>query len=309
MGTAWLEDGSQLFRELLRYFKGACLEEYWSNGVWDIETLALDIELIRAHVVTSGASYLISPLEDIPEVVLPEVLPPWQKEPSEANMSMLTKHELAREAKKVPRRGTKRTREEVSKGGHKGDGSKGLLASGKGPQVPGKGSWVPGKGLHIDAKGAQLNGKGIGKSSEWSLKGGKVLDKGVVIPGFQLKGKGSSKGLQGPNKGGPAFSKAPQMMDKSSQKGMRRLSGKGSLGPGKGMQFTGAISKAGSVAQSKASSVALSKAAGSVAFSKASSVAHHRPMLGKFARRAAQGAKSCVSKEVVEQFLDADFLD
>ena len=57
---------------LQRYFGGAFLDEYYCNGVWDMELLALDMQLLQAHHKLCGAPYL-QPLEAIPEVVFPEV--------------------------------------------------------------------------------------------------------------------------------------------------------------------------------------------------------------------------------------------
>lgn len=62
-------DGKELFRELLRWFPSAELEDYYQNGRWDVETLEIDRELIEAHRKEAGAPEPI-PLE---EVVMPEL--------------------------------------------------------------------------------------------------------------------------------------------------------------------------------------------------------------------------------------------
>jgi len=69
MGTESQPDGKELFRELLSLFPGAALEDYYKNGVWQIETMEIDKELIEAHRKEAGAPEP-TPLE---EVVMPEI--------------------------------------------------------------------------------------------------------------------------------------------------------------------------------------------------------------------------------------------
>lgn len=71
-------DGMQLFRELLRYFGGAYVDEYYRNGSWDTELLELDLQLLQAHHRDAGCPVLKA-LEEIEEVILPELAPPpWR---------------------------------------------------------------------------------------------------------------------------------------------------------------------------------------------------------------------------------------
>lgn len=270
MGTTSMadRDGSLLFRELLRHFGGACVDEYYRAGVWDMETLGLDVELVRAHTRFGPPP---KALEDIPEVVLPDPkdqlpLPPVT-DPKAAG------------------RGTKRTLDEMhkgkgkaEKGGKKGKAEKGASKgglTGKGSRLKGKGSQLKGKGIQLPGKGLQSADKGSPKGSQWPAKG---LSKGqaqIITP--EMQGKGMQKLLQWPGQGA-------QFVDKGSQKGAL------ALGKGKGK-----VKGAQGPAFSKASAHA-------PAYSKA------RVIVGRFAKRAASGA-SHMSKEVKEQFLDADGLD
>jgi len=61
----------ELFRELLRLWPGAVVEEYYyyQTGVWDRECLLIDIELIERHRQEAGSPDP-PPLEDIPEIDL-----------------------------------------------------------------------------------------------------------------------------------------------------------------------------------------------------------------------------------------------
>lgn len=71
--------GSELFRELLRVFPGAVVEDYYKGGRWEVENLLIDAELMERHREEAGAPEPPS-LEEIPEPVLPDaVLPPWQQ--------------------------------------------------------------------------------------------------------------------------------------------------------------------------------------------------------------------------------------
>ncbi|CAE8630738.1 unnamed protein product [Polarella glacialis] len=63
--------GPDLFRELLRQYPLAELEDYYKNGVWQLEMLKLDIEILDAHRAEAGAPYVI-PLD---EVKMPATMP------------------------------------------------------------------------------------------------------------------------------------------------------------------------------------------------------------------------------------------
>jgi len=164
MGNA-RHDGSLLFRQLKRIFGGAYLEEYYWNGTWDMETLALDLELLQKHHRQANSPEL-PPLEDIPQVVLPEpkeVAPPWRKTaeslPTQASPNGIKLNAAARAALA----GTKRTFADISQAvGTKGMGvqlaGKGKVVAGKGVQLAGKGKVVPGKGAQIVRKGTKLSG-------------------------------------------------------------------------------------------------------------------------------------------------------
>jgi len=69
MGTESQPDGKELFRELLSLFPSAFLEDYYKNGVWQIELMEIDKELIEAHRNEAGAPEP-TPLD---EVVMPEI--------------------------------------------------------------------------------------------------------------------------------------------------------------------------------------------------------------------------------------------
>lgn len=304
------KDGPLRFRELLRFFGGACIDEYYKNGVWDMETLALDTQLIEAHLEQAGVSDFPD-LDFIPEVVLPD---PWSTDesssPTAANRGTKRPLEDTKGSKKG--KGKKATQAAAEKGSPKG---KGLLPSGKGMKATGKGSkdvstaakgvQLVGKGPELKGKGSQLLGKASGKAAK-GLSNAVALHRAGLDPKgatkgskwtpaeVQHSGKGSKKGAKGLTnglQGTPAWAKA-------APKGLEKGAGKGkSVGKGlhKGSQ------NGVPYANSKA---------GAPVFSKAGS-AQHRPVLGKFgnkfAKRAARGVTA--SKEVVEAVLDADFLD
>lgn len=406
MGNA-RQDGSLLFRQLLRIFKGAYLEEYYKNGTWDMETLELDLELLQAHhkrcQLKAGAPDP-PPLEDIPEVVLPEpveVVPPWRKTASflsrqaTANGIKLNAAATAAGAGRGLKRPfasvsqaveTKRKAAQLAGKGivvrPPGQGAQ-ILGKGKGKVVPGKGAQRLGKGTRLFgeaigkgeqppgiisqllAKSEEGSGKALGKGvqlpgkdeqllvSKGTKPSGKALGKGGQLPGKdgqllvskgtkpagtvigkgpQLIGKGSkelAEGLKGSQKGvpgAPAFLKATQPLDKSSQKGkgkgkrvqyvksgaverfkaLQGQNGSVPLSNSKAASLALANSKAGSPALTKAGSPAFTKA-GSPAFSKAGPPNRPRIILSKFAKRAAN--RVTMSKEVKEKFLDADDLD
>lgn len=132
-------DGMLLFRELLRYFGGAYVEEYYRNGSWDTELLELDLELLRVHHRQAGKPKLKS-LEEIPEVELPEPAPPpWRTDA----------------AKRAPvGRGTKRRLEAGEKGG------KGAVKQLRASKGKGKGGRVLENAQRFPAG---MNGKASGK--------------------------------------------------------------------------------------------------------------------------------------------------
>jgi hypothetical protein len=78
------QDGSQLFRELLRLLPSLCVEDYYKNGTWDRDGILLDFALIEhnreQHCKTIGSAPTPPALEDIPEVELlvKEKLTPWR---------------------------------------------------------------------------------------------------------------------------------------------------------------------------------------------------------------------------------------
>lgn len=78
------QDGSQLFRELLRLLPSLCVEDYYKNGTWDRDGILLDFALIEhnreQHCKTIGSAPTPPALEDIPEVELlvKEKLAPWR---------------------------------------------------------------------------------------------------------------------------------------------------------------------------------------------------------------------------------------
>ncbi len=317
-------DGSQQFRELLRRFGGACLEEYYRDGFWDMETLALDLEIIEAHVKVSGG--VVLPLDDIPEVVLPETLPPW-KQPAPNPPSAKGK---GKDKGKEKGRGKKRTVDGVivedgaprklarvaSKGSLPGKGSESSSAEwptlGKGKatgkelsQVGGKGVQRKGKGMVIPGKGSQWSAKGtIPPGSDWEQwsakgpsKGSMSLGKGAQAPASGWEWQGKGKGAEWSVTGMPLPVKGKQ------SKG----SAKGSLPTKNGLQKGSQVAGKGGKMSVKGSQL---PGKGAAAYAKAHPHAAlqkvNRPV-GKFAKRAAAGSK--VSKEVRDLFLDADGLD
>lgn len=349
-------DGSLLFRQFKRYFQGAYLEEYYWNGTWDMETLALDLELLKAHHRQAKEPPLPF-LEDIPEVVLPEpieVVPPWRKvesSPTQTSPNGIKLNPAATAAAAAAAgRGSKRPSASISQTvGTKGKGEqlagKGKVVSSKGVQLAGKGKVVPAKAAQNLGKGKKALGQAIGKGEQPPANGSQLLAKGakpigkasgksVQLPGTDgeaLVGKGTKSvakaigGLKGSQKGvpgAPAFSKATQLLDTAAPNGK---------GKGKRVQYvkSGAVERfkamqgqsgsspfSNSKASSPASAYAKSKAispgfanskASSPAFTKAGAPNRPRIILSKFAKRAAN--RVTMSKEVKEQFLDADDLD
>lgn len=62
--------GIELFREILRYYPVADIEDYWRNGTWKNDKLKVDLVLTAAHKREAGAPEP-PPLEDIPMPQLP----------------------------------------------------------------------------------------------------------------------------------------------------------------------------------------------------------------------------------------------
>jgi len=290
----------ELFRELLRHFGGACVDEYYCNGVWDLETLKLDTHLIRTHLVTAGSSYLIKDLADVPEVELPAQSDP----PVDIASPMAT-----------PLRGLKRSLSDLSdtaKGKSKGKskcktGKEGVLL-GKGSPMPGKGAPAFSKAAPAPGKGTSLAQKGTGGKqavkgsnavAQWRALAKQGLTGTVDWKSAPKAGKGSTLLVKGGNKGAEkGFSKASGLA-KPGMKGLKGSKGteKGKVvRPPPGKQAAGAGIVPPSM--SKASSPAFSKAGAAT-----------KPRLGKFARRAKAGVRAAVSEEVREAFLDADGLD
>lgn len=237
MGTTSIadQDGSLLFRELLRHFGGACVDEYYRAGVWDMETLGLDVELVRAHTRFGPPP---KALEDIPEVVLPDpkdqlTLPPVI-DPKAAG------------------RGTKRTLGEMHKGKGKAEkgGKKGKAEKGasKGT-LTGNGSQLKGKGPQLKGKGLQSVEKGSLKGAQWPAKGSSKGAAQIITP--KMQGKGMQQLLQWPGQGA-------QFLDKGSQKGaLAQGKGKGKIKGAKGPAFSKA--SAHPPAYSKARSVVVGR--------------------------------------------------
>lgn len=63
--------GQELFKELLRYYPVAYVEDYNKNGGWRDDLMRLDLQLVHAHRIDGGAPEVI-PLD---QVVLPEDMP------------------------------------------------------------------------------------------------------------------------------------------------------------------------------------------------------------------------------------------
>lgn len=63
--------GPELFRELLRIFPVAEVEDYWKNGAWKDDLMKTDLQLIEAHRKEAGAPDPL-PLEEV-------VMPPLPK--------------------------------------------------------------------------------------------------------------------------------------------------------------------------------------------------------------------------------------
>mmetsp|Transcript_79584 Transcript_79584/g.225063 ORF Transcript_79584/g.225063 Transcript_79584/m.225063 type:complete len:304 (+) Transcript_79584:83-994(+) len=64
--------GVELFKELLRVYPVADVEDYYKAGVWREELMKTDLQLIEAHRKEAGAPDPI-PLEEVPEPTLPAV--------------------------------------------------------------------------------------------------------------------------------------------------------------------------------------------------------------------------------------------
>jgi len=232
MGNA-RHDGSLLFRQLLRIFRGAYLEEYYKNGTWDMETLALDLELLEAHHkrcrLHAGAPEP-PPLEDIPEVVLPEpieVVPPWRKT-AQSSLRKATPNGIklnAAATAALAGRGLKRTFASMSQA---------VGRKGKGVQLAGKGIVVPGKGAQILGKGTRLSGQAKGKGEQPPGIISQLLAKGT-----KPSGKASGKGVQLPGKDGQLLvSKGTKPVGKAIGKGLQLLKPSGKA-LGKGVQLPG----------------------------------------------------------------------
>lgn len=68
-------DGKELFRELLSVYPSACYEDYYKPpGVWNIETLEIDLELLHAHRKEAGAPEP-TPLDEVEMPELPKSNP------------------------------------------------------------------------------------------------------------------------------------------------------------------------------------------------------------------------------------------
>jgi len=74
MDVARRKNGLELFRELLRHFPIADIEDYHRAGMWRNEKLKADIVLICAHRMEAGAADPVD-LEDVPMPQLPSC--PW----------------------------------------------------------------------------------------------------------------------------------------------------------------------------------------------------------------------------------------
>jgi len=68
--VARTKTGLELFRELLRHYMHADIEDYFRNGVWRNDRLKADIVLIAAHRRAAGAPDPV-PLEEVPEPKMP----------------------------------------------------------------------------------------------------------------------------------------------------------------------------------------------------------------------------------------------
>jgi len=275
-------DGMHLFRELLRYFGGAYVDEYYRKGIWDTELLDLDLILLRAHHRQAGSPPLKS-LEDLPEVVLPELAPPpWRTD--------------AGQREPVGRGKKRRLVERDSNGAVMRVRARSSKGKGKGDQVLENGSWfqagvngkASGKGLPIvppppppnRRKGLLIPRRILGNGSHTSSKASGVIH----LP--DLLSKASARVHTSSKASGPIHIFAKNGFNGSG----KNLYAKNGL-KGSGKSFGGV------------SSVFSKASACTPAFSKS---AAHIP-LGGFAKRRARKLKA--SKEVITLMCDPDFLD
>jgi len=75
-------DGKELYRELLTMYPSANYEDYYKQvgGIWNVETLEIDLELIKCHRLEAGAPEA-TPMDEVnmPDIPKPTALPVQQQ--------------------------------------------------------------------------------------------------------------------------------------------------------------------------------------------------------------------------------------